>query len=110
VVYALIPTAIVFADPSLDKGLALALLLMSFYVNGVSWTVLSTLLERQGRVREQTAVIMPAGLIEGAETIIFYCLFFIFPHFVTVLFTLMAILVSITIVQRLLWARTRLTS
>ena len=47
---------------------------------------------------------MPPGLIEGAETIAFYTLFFLLPGQVAWLFGVMALLVFFTAGQRIWWA------
>jgi hypothetical protein len=47
---------------------------------------------------------MPTGLIEGAETIVFYIAFYLFSVYLAPLFWLMAVLVVITAGQRLVWA------
>ncbi len=47
---------------------------------------------------------MPGGLIEGAETILFYSLFFLFPQAFVPLAGLLAVLVLATAGQRLTWA------
>ena len=51
-------------------------------------------------------MVIPTGLIEGTETIIFYCLFLILPQSFPWLGGVMAALVLITVVQRLWWAAT----
>ncbi len=65
----------------LAKYLSLAFLLASFYLNGASWMYLSAILEKLARGAEAkgelTTITMPAGLIGGTETIVFYCLFII---------------------------------
>jgi hypothetical protein len=43
-------------------------------------------------------------LVEGAEIILFYSLFLVLPHHLTLLFLLLGSLVSVTILQRLSWA------
>jgi hypothetical protein len=53
---------------------------------------------------------MPSGLIEGAETIIFYTLFLLLPGALVPLFWLMAALVLLTAGQRMVWAAGRLTA
>jgi phosphatidylglycerophosphate synthase len=105
-IYALIPLALALSQHREDVYVALGLLLTSFYVNAASWMVLSSLLERRNtRVKtEYTSIAMPAGLIEGTETIAFYVLFFLFPTQLTLLFIVMAVLVSLTILQRIWWA------
>jgi hypothetical protein len=57
---------------------------------------------------ELTAVTMPAGLIEGAETVVFFTLFLLFPGAIVPLFSLMAALVLFTAGQRVAWAIRRL--
>jgi len=108
VIYAAIPVGLALSIGTASAYIALSLLLASFYVNSASWMYLSSLLEKrkQGATTsgEMTGVTMPAGLIEGTETIIFYTLFFLFPQSLTALFLIMTIPVIITIAQRILWA------
>ncbi len=108
VIYALIPLALALQTPSTALFVALALLLLSFYINAVSWTYLAAVLEkRQAGAKAQgelTSVTMPTGLIEGAETVVFFTLFILFPAALVGLFGLMAALVSLNILQRLIWA------
>jgi len=108
VIYALIPIALVFSDPTAPRYLALAVLLATFYVNAASWMYLAAILEKraQGSAAqgEMTTITMPAGLIGGAETIIFYSLFMLFPAYIASLFVIMSLLVTVTIGQRVIWA------
>ncbi|MGJ3239152.1 MAG: CDP-alcohol phosphatidyltransferase family protein [Anaerolineae bacterium] len=112
VVYALIPVALALSVSTMPVYMALGVLLASFYVNSASWMFLSALLEKrkQGASlnQEMTSVTMPAGLIEGTETIIFYVLFFACPGILDLLFALMGVLVWVTIVQRMWWAQRHL--
>jgi phosphatidylglycerophosphate synthase len=88
--------------------LALALLLGSFYINAATWMYLAALFEKRSAGAwtrgELTTVAMPSGLIEGAETVLFYALFLLFPSALVPLFLLMAVLVLLTALQRVLWA------
>ncbi len=108
VIYALIPLALALTHHSTAGYLSLALLLGSFYINAASWMYLAALLEkrRSGAARhgELTTITMPGGLIEGAETIIFFCLFLLFPAAMVPLFVFMAPLVVFTAAQRWIWA------
>lgn len=108
VVYAFLPVAIVLNMPTTGNFVALAVLLGIYYINTASWMYLSAILEKRragATVRgEMTAVTMPGGVIEGTETIIFYCLFLIFPILMSWLFAIFSGLVLITIAQRLWWA------
>jgi len=83
------------------------LFLMSSYVlNSISWTTLAALLEKRQRhtINRLTSMEMPTGLIEGAETILFYTLFYLLPDYIAILFTAMALLVLFTASQRVWWA------
>lgn len=114
VVYAAVPMGLALGVASADVYLCLALMLGSYYINISSWMYLAALLEkrRQGALHrgEQTSVTMPGGLIEGAETILGYALFLLLPGQLVLLFSLMALLVLLTAVQRLVWAVRHLKS
>ncbi len=111
-VYALIPVGLVLGRPSPAGFILLAVLLASYYVNAASWMYLAAILEKRAvgaaARGEQTAVTMPAGLIGGTETIIFYGLFILFPGWYLWLFGLLAGLVALTVGQRLVWAHRHL--
>jgi len=111
VVYAALPIGLVVGSPSNERYLALAILLASFYVNSASWMYLSAILEKRAAhdSETQTTIIMPAGLIGGFETIIAYGIFILFPTYITILFSIFAVLVFITVIQRLVWAKHNLT-
>ncbi|MEM6427779.1 MAG: CDP-alcohol phosphatidyltransferase family protein [Deinococcota bacterium] len=109
VIYALLPLSLVLSQPSQVGFIALALLLISFYINAGSWMYLSAILEKRHQLHASltpslTSVAMPRGLVEGAETIVFYCLFLLFPQQLVWVFALMAVLVVMTAVQRVIWA------
>ena len=107
-IYALLPIALVVSNPSLSGWFALAFMLACFYINAASWMYLSALLEKRQSSQGLTSIAMPSGLIEGSETIIVYCLFIVFHNLLPVLYTVMAMLVIITIFQRLSWAESEL--
>ncbi len=106
--YVLLPLGLALAADTAAGYLSLALLLASFYLNSASWLYLAALLEKRkagAQARgELTTITMPGGLIEGTETIIFFCLFLLFPSAMVVLFLVMAALVLFTVGQRLVWA------
>jgi phosphatidylglycerophosphate synthase len=111
-VYAAIPLGLVAGRPSGPAYLALSLLLATFYVNTASWMYLSALLERRGQgaamTGEATAITMPAALVAGTETILFFGAFMLWPERAVPLMLLMAALVGIGIAQRVVWAARRL--
>ncbi|MEM6529588.1 MAG: CDP-alcohol phosphatidyltransferase family protein [Chloroflexota bacterium] len=88
--------------------LATAFLLATYRINATSWMYLSSLLEKRAEGAknndEFTSVTMPTGLIEGTETVIFYILFYLLPGFITPLFWLFGLLVTVTAIQRVVWA------
>jgi phosphatidylglycerophosphate synthase len=106
VVYLAVPVAFTLAMPTVPVLGALIALLASYYLNTMSWMGLAALLEKRQRTTQQrqTSLEMPTGLIEGAETIVLYATFFLFPGAVSWLFGLMALLVLFTAGQRLGWA------
>lgn len=112
VVYAALPIGLFLGRATAGLGVNLALLLGSFYVNAASWMYLSAILEKRqagaGARGELTTVTMPAGLVGGAETILFYSAFLIWPGALRWLFLVMAALVRLGVFQRLWWARRRL--
>lgn len=113
IVYLAVPLAFVATQPTPFHLWAALALLSSFVLNLLSWSILSAILEKRratapvqtatsaGRV---TGVEMPSGLIEGAETILFYFLFFLLPGQIGWLFLIFALLVLLTAGQRVAWA------
>ena len=108
VIYGAIPVALVVGTPTEAGYVTLALLLGTFYVNAASWMYLSAILEKRAHGAKQqdelTSVTMPGGIVGGTETILFYSTFILWPGQVPFLFSLMTLLVAITIVQRVIWA------
>mgnify|MGYP005839719195 CR=1 FL=1 len=113
IVYVAVPLGLALAVGTPAALLALALLLASFYINGASWMYLAALLEKRNAGAptrgELTTVTMPGGLVEGAETVVLYTLFLLFPGALVPLFGLMAVLVLFTAAQRGAWAVRHLT-
>ena len=110
VAYAALPIGLVAGSPSSERYLALAFLLASFYINTASWMYLAALLEKRALHGNdtQTSIVMPAGLVGGFETIIAFSIFTLFPAYLTLLYSIFGILVFITIIQRLIWAKRNL--
>ena len=115
VVYAAVPLGLVLGAALPDRAtLAVAglVLVASFFVNAASWMYLAAILERRGTGAaargEYTTITMPNGLVAGTETIVFYVLFLVFPQRLLSLFTLMTMLVLVTVLQRLVWTVRRL--
>jgi phosphatidylglycerophosphate synthase len=106
--YAAVPIGIAVWQDDTTVWIACAVLLAAFYVNTMSWTFLAAIAEKQGsgatEQGERTTIHMPAGLIEGAETIVFFTLMLALPGWATELFVVMSVLVAVTIGQRVVWA------
>ena len=107
VIYAVLPIALVLGAPTEVRMLALIVMLAVFYINATSLLYLAAILEKRGATdaEKKTTIVMPAGLIGGFESIVFYCLFIVLPARVTMLFILFTVLVLFTILQRLVWAQ-----
>ncbi len=106
IVYALIPVGLAMGRQDTAVTYSLIFLLCTYYVNAVSWMYLAAILEKRNFSHSDrlTTITMPAGIIGGTETIIFYTLFIFFPSYLTALFILMGVLILITIGQRMVWA------
>ncbi len=112
VIYVAVPLGLALAAGTAAAFLAFGLLVCSFYINAASWMYLAALFEKRSAGAaaggELTAVTMPTGLIEGAETVVFFTLFLLLPGAIVPLFGLMAALVLLTAGQRVAWAIRRL--
>lgn len=106
VIYLALPVGFVVANPTALNLWSLVALFAAYTLNLLSWTTLSALLEKRRRTaaRRLTSVEMPTGLIEGAETILVYSLFFLLPAYIGPIFLVFAGLVLITASQRVVWA------
>lgn len=106
--YAAVPIGIATAQASVGTWTWCAVLLATFYANTMSWTYLAAIAEKRGdgagATGERTTIHMPAGLVEGAETIVLFVLMLSFPDRAIWWFSAMAGLVGITVIQRVVWA------
>jgi phosphatidylglycerophosphate synthase len=105
--YTAVPLGIAFSVDQPGTWPIIAVLIGSFYINSVSWLMLSALLEKRGERAsgEQTSVTMPTGLIEGTETIILFTIALAVPQHADVTFAVMAAGVVVGIAQRAVAAR-----
>lgn len=106
VVYAAIPVGLALGRGTTAVLFSLIFLLCAYYVNAASWMYLAAILEKRQLAHSHrlTTISMPAGIIGGTETIIFYTAFIFFPAYLIWLFGLMGLLILVTIGQRLHWA------
>lgn len=107
-VYASIPVALGIYWNSPWVWCCCSLMLMSFYLNIGSWMYLSSILEKIGlgaeETGESTSVCMPRGLVEGAETVLFFTLFLVFPSKAALLFGVFGFLTFLGAALRVRWA------
>ncbi len=112
-IYAIVPIGIVLGKQTTFNWITLVALLAVFYINSASWMYLSSILEKRGagakKTAELTTVTMPTGIIEGTETVIAYSLFLLFSNQIGILFLIFGSLVLLTIIQRLVWAKSALS-
>lgn len=112
VVYAAVPIGLAHGAHSPAVTYAALWLVASFFVNAASWMYLAAILERRAAGAaargELTTITMPPGIVAGTETVVLYSLFLLLPTRLTMLFTVMAVLVGVNVVQRLVWAARRL--
>ncbi len=106
--YTIIPIGLALRQPDLPILFALIYFLGACYINAGAFLYLSAILERRNTGAKQrgelTTIHMPRGIIEGAEAIIFFSLFFLFPDALVFLFALLASLVLATAARHLIWA------
>jgi phosphatidylserine synthase len=111
--YAVIPLGIAMGVGTDAVWVIVAILLATFYVNAVSWTYLAALLEKRSAgvpaTNTSTSTLMPRGLVEGAETIVFFTLALAWPNAAVTILAVMAAAVAVTTLERLRWARRILT-
>lgn len=110
-VYLAIPLGVAAGAEQANLWPATAALLGSFYLNVVSWAYLAALLHKRSTGSETpspTSIVMPAGLVEGTETVAIYAVFLAVPALARPLFWAMAGLVVFTALQRIVWARRHL--
>lgn len=112
--YAAVPIGVALGIDERSAWIAVSVLLGTFFINTISWSYLSAVLEKRGAgastTGEMTTITMPPALVEGTETIVLFSLFIVFPQWATWLFAAMAALVAVNIVQRLAWAQRHLSS
>jgi phosphatidylglycerophosphate synthase len=95
--------AVAFAEPA--ARLACGTLLLGYYVSGTAFLALSSLLERRGQTQitsDRRSLRFVGGLAEGAETIVVYVLFCLFPHHADIIAWVFAGVVAVTALQRVL--------
>ena len=107
--YAAVPLGVAAGQGEQSVWLWCAVLVATYSVNTVSWAYLSAIAEKrqQGAAAtgEVTTIHMPTGLVEGTETIVLYAVMLAWPAQAAVWFAVMAAAVTLTILQRVVWAK-----
>lgn len=105
--YGAVPLGFVLMDPD-TNGVAGAILLLSFYVNGASFLGYAALAARRGMETQRRGlknIYYSGGLLEGTETIAFFVLICLLPGFFAPLALVFAGLCFLTTTQRIITAR-----
>jgi phosphatidylglycerophosphate synthase len=106
--YAAIPLGLAFGIDDRGTWIATAVLLATFYLNAVSLGYVAALLEKRGLASgpdgQQTSAVLPRGLVEGAETIVFFTLALAFNDATATIWLVMAAAVLVTAIERVRWA------
>lgn len=119
VVYAAVPIGAAIGSSIDHIWPVTALLLASFYLNTITWTYLAALVEkrrtasgtdRPDRDRSPTSVVMPAGLVEGFETILFFTVMLAVPRWLDWTMGIMATAVMLGAVARFVGGRRALAA
>lgn len=100
--YGAIPMAFILYDPA-TNGIAGAVLLLSFYVNGASFLGYAILAAKKGldtRAQGIKSLYYSNGILEGTETILFFVLLCLAPRFFMPLAWLFAIACFATAILR----------
>ncbi|MEX2445258.1 MAG: CDP-alcohol phosphatidyltransferase family protein [Alkalispirochaeta sp.] len=106
IVYAAIPVAVAYAQSDPRVTGATLIMLAAFYINITSWTYLAAVLEKRRTQAgtHSTTIEMPAGLIEGTETIVIYGLLVGFPVLAVETALVAAAAGFFSAGQRIVWA------
>ena len=105
--YGAVPLAFVIRDPAAN-GVAGAVLLCSFYVNGATFLGYAVLAEKRGmqtRARGEKSLYFTSGLLEGTETIAFFAVLCLWPGSFAALAWVFGALCFVTATARVLLAR-----
>lgn len=106
VFYGAIPLAFIILDP-VANGLAGAVLLFAFYVNGASFLAFSLVAERKRlttTARGRKSIYFTTGLAEATETLIAFAAFCLFPAWFSAIAYVFAAMTGWTTLSRLVLA------
>lgn len=107
VFYGAIPLAFVFLDP-VANGLAGAVLIFSFYINGASFLAYAAIAEKRGQHttdRGTKSIYFTTGLAEATETYLVFAIFCLWPSGFATVAWIFALICIYTATARLVLAR-----
>ncbi len=111
VVYAAIPIGASVGSSIDGIWPVTAVLLGSFYVNTITWAYLAAILEKRSVASARaTSIVMPAGLVEGAETIAFFTVMLLVPQWLDWTMGVMAGAVGLGAAIRFVQGRARVSA
>lgn len=106
VFYAAVPLAFAVAAPAVN-ALPAALLLASFLANGSAFLAFAIMAEKRGLhtvAQGEKSLFYAMGVVEGAETIAFFCLFCLLPTWFPWLAAVMAVACLVSATARIVAA------
>jgi len=109
--YGAIPLAFIILDPA-GNGLAGAVLIFSFYVNGASFLAYAIIAEKRGQstaARGAKSIYFTTGLAEATETYLVFGLFCLWPAGFAIVAWVFALVCFYTATARLVLARSAFT-
>ena len=106
IIYSLLPISLAMGQP--DAWEAVAILEASFHVNNFILFYVAAIAEKKAvangaKSKELTSLMMKPALIEGMESGILFTAMVVFPEYLRILSWVMALLVSLGIIQRVNW-------
>ncbi|MBL1405121.1 MAG: CDP-alcohol phosphatidyltransferase family protein [Rhizobiales bacterium] len=108
--YGAIPLGFIFASLE-ENGLAGAVLIFSFYVNGASFLAYAIMAEKRGaqtQARGKKSIFYTTGLAEATETIVFFVASCVFPNWFSIFAWVFAAVVFYTAFSRIMLAKSEL--
>ncbi len=107
--YLAVPLGLALAVDDRTTWITTAVVLATFYLNAVSLGQVAAVLEKRARGAAAsgapTSTVLPRGLVEGTETIVFFTIALAVPSLAWLVWSAMAVAVVATVVERTWWIR-----
>ena len=112
--YVVVPLGLAAGVDNRATWISTSVVLASFYLNAVSLGHVAAILEKRSlgaaATGASTSTILPRGLVEGAETIVFFAIALALPAAAWTVWTVMALAVVVTAIERTRWISRRLAA